>query len=144
MVEYSICFVIRRSKVRANPVFIYFSVAPPENSGGAENSTEKSGPDATNFFCSMYEMSQWHPVWVPENHVKPCNSVTVPQMAITFCRGLSYPTRSLRRIVCRRQERPNGRKGTLRPDCQASTRPRFFKSQFHHKIQEDSCEEFQV
>jgi hypothetical protein len=57
-------------------VFNYFSVAPPENSGGAENSTEKSGPDAKNFFCSMYEMSQRHPVWVAENHVKPCNSVT--------------------------------------------------------------------
>ncbi len=23
----------------------------------------------------MYEMSQRHPVWVAENHVKPCNSV---------------------------------------------------------------------
>jgi hypothetical protein len=26
-------------------------------------------------FCSMYEMSQRHPVWVTGNHVKPCNSV---------------------------------------------------------------------
>jgi hypothetical protein len=51
------------------------SLAPPENSGGAENSTEKSGPDAKHFFGSMYEMSQRHPVWVAENHVKPCNSV---------------------------------------------------------------------
>ncbi len=25
----------------------------------------------------MYEMSQQHPVWVAENHVKPCNSVRV-------------------------------------------------------------------
>jgi hypothetical protein len=24
----------------------------------------------------MYEMSQRHPVWVAENHVNPCNSVT--------------------------------------------------------------------
>jgi hypothetical protein len=23
----------------------------------------------------MYKMSQWHPVWVTENHVNPCNSV---------------------------------------------------------------------
>ncbi len=23
----------------------------------------------------MYEMNQWHVVWVAENHVKPCNSV---------------------------------------------------------------------
>jgi hypothetical protein len=38
------------------------------------NSTENSGPHAKNFFCSMYEMSQRHPVWVAENHVKPCNS----------------------------------------------------------------------
>jgi hypothetical protein len=25
----------------------------------------------------MYEMSQRHPVWVAENHVKPCNSALV-------------------------------------------------------------------
>ncbi len=42
------------------------------NSGGAENSKENSGPHDKNFFCSMYEMSQRHPVWVAENHVKPC------------------------------------------------------------------------
>jgi hypothetical protein len=53
----------------------YFSVTPPENSGGAENSTENSGPHAKNYFCSMYEMSQRHPVWLAENHIKPCNSV---------------------------------------------------------------------
>ncbi len=47
---------------------------PPENSGGAEKSTENSGSHAKNFFCSMYEMSQRHPVWVAENHVSPCNS----------------------------------------------------------------------
>ncbi len=40
----------------------YFSVTPPETSGGAENLTETSGPHAKNFFCSMYEMSQRHPV----------------------------------------------------------------------------------
>jgi hypothetical protein len=62
---------------RAQPVFKYFSVTPPENSGGAENSTEYSGPHAQNFFCSMYEISQQHPVWVAENHVKPCNSVFI-------------------------------------------------------------------
>jgi hypothetical protein len=56
-------------------VLKYFFVTPPENSGSAENSTENSGPHAKNFFCSMYEMSQRHPVWVAENHVKPCNSV---------------------------------------------------------------------
>ncbi len=53
----------------------HFSVTPPENSGGAEKSTEHSGSHAKNFFCSMYEMSQRHPVWVAENHVNPCNSV---------------------------------------------------------------------
>jgi hypothetical protein len=52
-------------------------VTPPENSGGAENSTENSGEHAKNFFCSMYEKSQRHPVWVAENHVKPCNSGSV-------------------------------------------------------------------
>jgi hypothetical protein len=56
-------------------VLKYFSITPPENSGGAENSTENSGPHAKNFFCSMYEMSQRHPVWVAENHVTACNSV---------------------------------------------------------------------
>jgi hypothetical protein len=55
-------------------VLKYFSVTPPENSGGAENSTENSGPHAKTFFCSMYEMSQRHQVWVAENHVTACNS----------------------------------------------------------------------
>jgi len=53
-----------------------FSITPPENFGGAEKSTENSGSHAKNFFCSMYEMSQRHPVWVAENHVNPCNSVS--------------------------------------------------------------------
>ncbi len=55
----------------------YFSVTPPENSVGAENSTENSGPHAKNFFCSVYESSLRHPVWVPEINVNPCNSVYV-------------------------------------------------------------------
>jgi hypothetical protein len=59
----------------AHPVLKYFSVTPPENSGGTENSTENSGPHAKNFFCSMYESSLRHQVWVPEINVKPCNSV---------------------------------------------------------------------
>jgi hypothetical protein len=33
------------------PVLKYFSVTPPENSGGAENSTENSGQHAKNFFA---------------------------------------------------------------------------------------------
>ncbi len=53
----------------------HFSITPPKNSGGAEKSTENSGSHAKNFFCSMYEMSQRHPVWVTENHLNPCNSV---------------------------------------------------------------------
>ena len=53
----------------------YFSITTPENSDGAENSPENSGSHAKNIFCSMYEMSQRHPVWVAENHVNPCNSV---------------------------------------------------------------------
>jgi hypothetical protein len=56
-------------------VLKHFSITPPENSGGAEKLTEISGSHAKNFFCSMYEMSQRHPVWVTENHVNPCNSV---------------------------------------------------------------------
>ncbi len=31
-------------------------------------------PILKTFFCSIYEMSQRHPVWVAENHVNPCNS----------------------------------------------------------------------
>jgi hypothetical protein len=61
-------------EVRAYPVLKHFSNTPSENSGGAEKSTEKTGSHAKNFFCSMYEMSQRHPVWVTENHVNPCNS----------------------------------------------------------------------
>jgi hypothetical protein len=55
-------------------VLKHFSITPPENSGSAEKSTENSGSHAKNIFCSMYEMSQRHPVWVAENHVNPCNS----------------------------------------------------------------------
>ena len=51
---------------------ILFRYTATENSGGAENSTGNSGPHAKNFFCSMYEMIQRHPVWVAENHAKPC------------------------------------------------------------------------
>jgi hypothetical protein len=63
-------------KVRAQPVLKYFSVKPPENSGGAENSTDNSGPNGKNVFCSMYELSQWHPVWVADINVMACNSVS--------------------------------------------------------------------
>jgi hypothetical protein len=57
-------------------VLKHFSIKPPENYGGAEKSTEYSGSRAKNFFCSMYEMSQRHSVWVKENHVNPCNSAS--------------------------------------------------------------------
>ncbi len=73
----NICFLIWRSEVRAYPVLIHFSTTPPENSGGADKSAENLGSHAKNFFCSMYEMSQRHPVWAAENHVKPCNSVSI-------------------------------------------------------------------
>ncbi len=32
----------------------------------------------------MYEMSQRHPVWVAENHVSPCNSVTMNYLYAEF------------------------------------------------------------
>jgi hypothetical protein len=73
---------------------------------------------------------------------RPLLTIMVRQTAISICRRLSHPTRSLSRKVCRGQEGPRGRKGILRPDFQANTRPRiFFKSQCHYKIQKDSCEE---
>ncbi len=53
----------------------YFASTPPENSGGAENLAEKSGPDSKKFFCYMYEYSLRHPVWVAEINVRACNSV---------------------------------------------------------------------
>jgi hypothetical protein len=62
-------------------VLKYFSITPPENSGGAENSTENSGPHAKNFFCSMYESNLRHLVWVPEINVKPCNSAVPTVLA---------------------------------------------------------------
>jgi hypothetical protein len=34
----------------------------------------KFRPTCQKLFCSMYEMSQRHPVWVAENHVTACNS----------------------------------------------------------------------
>jgi hypothetical protein len=71
-------------------VLKYFSVSLRENSGGAENSTENSGPHAKNLFCSMYEMSQRHPVWVAENHVKPCNSVSTPRNNDKLAKPLTY------------------------------------------------------
>jgi hypothetical protein len=70
----SLWLVIWRSEV-VLPVHKFFSKTPPENSGGAENSTETSGTNGINFFCYMYESSLRHPVWVPEINVKPCNSV---------------------------------------------------------------------
>jgi hypothetical protein len=81
-------------------------------------------------------------VWCASNLKK------MRQTAITICRGLSHPTRSLSRIVCRGQEGPKDSKDTLRPDFQVNTRPRiFFKANVttkKTKIQEDSCKEIQV
>jgi hypothetical protein len=70
-------------------VLKYFSVTPPENSGGAENSTENSGPHARIFFCYMYELSQRHPVWVAEINVTACNSVLFTYVYMfTACKGV--------------------------------------------------------
>jgi hypothetical protein len=69
-------------------VLKHFSITPAENSGGAEKSTEKSGSHAKNFFCSMYEMSQRHPVWVAENHVNPCNRAGAIFLASYWSAGL--------------------------------------------------------
>jgi hypothetical protein len=46
---------------------------------------------------------------------RPMLTIIVRQTA-NICRRLSHPTRSLSRKVCRGQERPRVRKGTLRPD----------------------------
>jgi hypothetical protein len=88
-------------------------------------------------------MAVWRPFCLNSNFLgRPLLTIMVPQKAITICRGLSHPTRSLSRTVCRGQERPKGRKGALRPDFQALDL--CLKSPCHHMIQEDSCEEIQV
>ncbi len=75
-------------------------------------------------------MAVWHPFFLIQTYWVGCDSplltIMVSQKAITICKGLSHPTRSLSRIVCRVQEGPKGRKGTLRPDFQASNRPKIF------------------
>jgi hypothetical protein len=75
-------------------VLKYFSDTLPENFGGAENSTENSGPHAGIFSCYMYELSQQHPVWVAEINVTACNSVVSLGKALTckrYCRHEKLP-----------------------------------------------------
>ncbi len=80
------------------------------------------------FLCTWKKCFSW--VWQPSadsNGSLGCFKFeNVHQMAITIYRGLSRPTRSLSKIVCRGQEGPKVSKGTLRPDFQTNTRPRFF------------------
>ena len=77
----------------------HFSITPPKNFGGAEKSTENSGSHAKNFFCSMYEMSQRHPVWVTENHVNPCNSVEFQKSWCKNVSGKVYQGRTVKMLV---------------------------------------------
>ncbi len=95
----------------AHPVLKNFSVTRPENSGGAENSTENSGPHAKNFFCSMYESSLRHPVWVPEINVKPCNSVsriTRPQESLVLYKSFNA-------LCCTYDSITEARQASMRP-----------------------------
>ncbi len=62
--------------------------------------------------------------WVRRD--SPLLTKMVRQKAITICREMSHLARSVSRIVCGGQQRPKGRKGTLRPDFQANTRPKVF------------------
>ncbi len=71
----------------------------------------------------------------------------IPQRitAITNGNGLSHPTRSLSRIVCKGQQGPKGCKGTSRPDFQANTLLRLFlKANVPTKKPEGGCKEIQV
>ncbi len=80
------------------------------------------------YFLSLNLLGQ---VWEPNadnNGCLVCFIKKVSKTAITICSRLSHPTRSLSIIVCRGQEGPKGRKGTLRPDFQASNRPMIFKA----------------
>jgi hypothetical protein len=56
-------------------VLKYFSGAPPENSGGAENAAKNSGTNGKNFFCYIFDMSMRHPVWAAEINVTACTIV---------------------------------------------------------------------
>jgi hypothetical protein len=40
----------------------------------------------------MYEMSQRYPVWVAENHVKPCNSAWTTEACVCAAPVLIYIT----------------------------------------------------
>ncbi len=75
-------------------------------------------------------MAVWRPFCLNSNFLgrvwQPSAENNGAQKAFNIYRGLSHHTRSLSRIVCRGRERPKGRKGTLRPDFQANTRPRIF------------------
>jgi hypothetical protein len=45
----------------------------------------KFRPTCQKLFCSMYESSLRHPVWVPEINVKPCKSVGKRNYIILAC-----------------------------------------------------------
>ena len=63
----------------------------------------KIRPTCQNFFSSMYEMSQRHPVWVAENHVKPCNSVPVI-LGDSGIKSLGCPLNYIQKEVRREME----------------------------------------
>ncbi len=54
----------------------------------------KFRPTCQKLFCSMYEMSQQHPVWVAENYVTACNSEEI-QIIGTERIALVRPTCSI-------------------------------------------------
>jgi len=68
---------------------------------------------------TFFIWTSWVPVCKPSAYNSGCLArfkfKRGSQTTITICRMLSHPTRSLSRIVCREQERPKGRKGTLGP-----------------------------
>ncbi len=95
------------------------------------------------FYALFFNLNLQGRAWQPAADNVGCNKVR--QTVFIICRRLSHLTRSLSRIVCRGQEGPKGSKVTLRPNFQANTWPRiFFKSQFHHKIQEGGCKKNKV
>jgi hypothetical protein len=53
--------------------------------------------------------------------IKKVENIPQRRTAITNGIGLSHPTSSLSRIVCKGQQGPKGCKGTSRPEFQANT-----------------------
>ncbi len=125
------------SERTSNRIYLYYHRVSPPLKKGPDMLSEGNAAHPVGCDSPLHiVMAVWRPFCLNSNFLGLVWQPLLPIMV---------RLKAFSRIVCRGQERPNGRMGTLRPDFQANTRPRIFlKSQCHHKIQEDSCEEIQV